>query len=31
VIQVKRVVDYKLKTKGGYGIISEIAEILGAK
>ena len=31
VIQVKKVVDYKLKTKGGYGIISEIAEILGAK
>jgi len=31
VIQVKKVIDYKLKTKGGYGVISEIAEILGAK
>jgi YrbI family 3-deoxy-D-manno-octulosonate 8-phosphate phosphatase len=28
--QVKKVIDYKLKTKGGYGIIAEIAEILGA-
>ena len=30
VTQVKKVIDYKLKTKGGYGIIAEIAEILGA-
>ena len=31
VIQVKGVINYKLKTKGGYGVIPEIAEILGAK